>query len=140
VYHSLMPLLLALYLLITQAFAAAPSATATLGGARVRERTPVAATALRRIETARDDSVRPDAAPHRTSVWVRDARPIVPVFATRVDGTPSRTPLAGAAAGRLSMEAAFAASVRVRTLDESHEVSGRGALLPYFPTAPPLQG
>jgi hypothetical protein len=135
-----MPLLLALYLLITQAFAAAPSAPVTLGGARVRERTPIAATELWRVETAGDESVRPGAAPHRASVWVRDARPLVPVLATRVDGTPPRTPAAGAAAGRLSMEAAFAASVRVRTLDESHEVSGRGALLPYFPTAPPLQG
>jgi len=135
-----MPLLLALYLLITQAFAAAPSAPGTFAGARARERAPSAPIELRRVETARDESVRPDAARHRAIAWVRDARPLVVALTTRVDGTPSRTHAAGAAAGRLSMDAAFAASIQVRTLDESHEVSGRGARLPYFPTAPPLQG
>ena len=135
-----MPLLLALYLLITQAFAAAPSAQVAFGATRAHEQTSSAALELRRVERARDESVRPDAAPHRAIAWVRDARPLAVAFTPRVDGTPSRAAAAGVATGRLSMEAAFAASIRVRTLDESHEICGRGALLPYFPTAPPLPG
>ena len=133
-----MSLLLALYLLLIQSFAMAPSAHVAFDGARAHS--PSAAVELRRVEAARDESVRADAAPRQATGWVRDARRVGAVSATRGDVAPTRTLTSGAALGRLSMEAAFAASIRVRTLDASHEVCGRGALLPYFPTAPPLQG
>jgi hypothetical protein len=135
-----MSLLLALYLLIAQAFTAAPSVQVAFGGARASEQTSSAAAERRRVETARDGSVQLDAAHPQAIAWVRDARSPLAVYTTRGHDATSRTSAAGAATGRLSMEAAFAASIHVRTLDQSHEVSGRGALLPYFPTAPPLQG
>ncbi|MFL5620511.1 MAG: hypothetical protein ACJ79A_19205 [Gemmatimonadaceae bacterium] len=90
-------------------------------------------------ETRGDESVSPDAAHGEAVAWVRDARSLTGVFTTRADA-PAGAPAVGAATGRLSIEAAFAASVRVRTLDDSHEVNARGALLPYYPTAPPLRG
>lgn len=90
-------------------------------------------------ETRGTESVSLDVRQGDSVAWVRDARPFAGVLATRGDA-PARTPVYGVSVGRLSMEAAFAASVRVRTLDDSHAVSARGALLPYFPTAPPLRG
>ena len=134
--------LLALCLLIFQAIAPAPSAHVALGEQRAHA-SHVAASAVGAAQRGGDargsESVSPDAA-HRDSVaWVRDARPFAVALAPRADA-PARTPVQGMSVGRLSIEAAFAASVRVRALDDSHAVSARGALLPYFPTAPPLRG
>jgi hypothetical protein len=137
-----MPRLLALCLLIFHAIVPAPSAQVASGGLRahVSGVAPSAAVELRRGDDARGgESVSPAAVPGEAVAWMRVARPVAGMFTARGD-VPARTPAAGAATGRLSMEAAFAASVRVRTLDDSHEVSGRGALLPYYPTAPPLRG
>ena len=133
---------LALCLLIFQAIVPAPRAHGVVseqrsyaGGATARA---VVAT-QRGGETRGSDSVSPDAGQGESVAWVRDARAFTGVLATRGDA-PVRTPVHGLSVGRLPMEAAFAASVRVRTLDDSHAVSARGALLPYFPTAPPLRG
>lgn len=95
--------------------------------------------AQRGADSRGSESVSSDAGQGDTVAWVRDAHPFAGVLATRGDA-PVRTPVYGSTATWLSMEAAFAASVRVRTLDDSHAVSARGALLPYFPTAPPLRG
>ena len=133
--------LLALCLLIFHAIAPAPSARVAMG----EQRGPASVTAAAGVAAQRggeargSESVSPDAGHGESVVWVRDARPFAGVLATRGD-VPARTPVYGMSVGRLSMEAAFAASVRVRTLDDSHAVSARGALLPYFPTAPPLRG
>lgn len=135
-----MPLLLALYLLIVQAFAAAPSARPA-SVQRAHDVASLATGSLRDGDATREErSVRAEPAHGDVVAWVRQARPLAGVLATRGEETARRTPVDGATPGTMSIEAAFAASVRVRTLDDSHAVSARGALLPYFPTAPPLQG
>jgi hypothetical protein len=81
-------------------------------------------------------------AQHPSSVPVETARAAVPVrgevgsHGERSDGCapPASTPAVGP---RLPSGATFAAAVRARTLEASHAVAARGALLPYFPTAPP---
>jgi hypothetical protein len=90
-------------------------------------------------DTRGSESLSSDASGSDFVAWVRDARPFAGVLAPRGDA-PVRAPVYGVPVAWMSMEAAFAASVRVRTLDDSHAVSARGALLPYFPTAPPLRG
>jgi hypothetical protein len=134
--------LLALCLLIFHAIAPAPSARVASGEQRAQASGgPASAVvaAQRGGDAPADESVSLDAGHSETVAWVRDARPFAGILATRGDA-PARMPVYGLSVGRLSMEAAFAASVRVRTLDDSHAVSARGALLPYFPTAPPLRG
>ena len=134
--------LLALCLLIFQAIAPAPSAHVAPEGLRAYASgatTGGDVSAQRGSDTRAGGSLSPDAAHRDAIAWVRDARPFAGVLTTRAD-TPVRTPVYGVSIGQLSMEAAFAASVRVRTLDDSHAVSARGALLPYFSTAPPLRG
>ena len=134
--------LLALCLLIFHAIAPAPSARVAMGEQRAQASGVMAAAgvaAQRDGETRGSESVSPDARHGDSVAWMRDARPFAGVLTTRGD-VPARTPVHGMSVGRLSMEAAFAASVRVRTLDDSHALSARGALLPYFPTAPPLRG
>lgn len=134
--------LLALCLLIFHAIAPAPSAHVATGEQRAQASGVTASAvvaAQRGGDTRGSESVSPDARHGDSVAWVRDARPFAGVLATRGEA-PARTPVYGMSVGRLSMEAAFAASVRVRTLDDSHAVSARGALLPYFPTAPPLRG
>jgi hypothetical protein len=134
--------LLALCLLIFHAIAPAPSARVASGEQRARaSAVPASAVvaAQRGGDAPADHAVSVDAGHGETVAWVRDARPFAGMFATRGDA-PARMPVYGLSVGQLSMEAAFAASVRVRTLDASHAVSARGALLPYFPTAPPLRG
>jgi hypothetical protein len=138
-----MSALLALCLLIFNGIAPAPSAhvasrdlrafangVASSGEAAARERS---------AGVLGTESVAPVAAERDVVAWVRVASPLAGTFATRPESSV-RTPVAAETSARLSVEAAFAASVRVRTLDDSHAVSGRGALLPYYPTAPPLRG
>jgi hypothetical protein len=137
-----MSALLALCLLIFHAIVPAPSAHVVSRDLRAFASgvasSPAAAT--ERVDESRGTaSVAPATTDGDAVAWVREARPFAGPFATRSE--PSvRTPAAGASSARLSVEAAFAASVRVRTLDGSHAISARGALLPYFPTAPPLRG
>lgn len=49
-------------------------------------------------------------------------------------------PPAWATAPRVAPGADYAAAVRARALEVSHEAAARGALRPYDATAPPLQG
>ena len=88
---------------------------------------------------ARDDDPSIREVESRVSVvWVRSAQQFASILAARPAAMLHGS--AADAVARLSAEATFAASVRVRTLDASHAICARGALLPYFPTAPPLQG
>lgn len=133
---------LALCLLIFQAIAPAPKAHVAARDLRAYASgvvPRVEASPRHEIDVGSSESLSRDGE-HRDAVaWARDARPFVAALTTR-GHTPARTPVFGASLGQLSMEAAFAATVRVRTLDDSHAISARGALLPYFPTAPPLRG
>jgi hypothetical protein len=135
--------LLALCLLILHAIAPAPSARLASRDLRALTSEVAASSATVARERGGDHrdtgSVAPVTAKRDTVAWVRQASPLAGLFATRPDSL-ARTPVAAAGRARLSVEAASAASVRVRTLDGSHTVSARGALLPYFPTAPPLRG
>lgn len=134
--------LLALCLLIFHAIVPAPSARVASGDLRAHASGAVSsaeASVPSDIDVRGGEAVSRDTEHRDAIAWVRDARSFFGVLTTRGD-TPVRTPVVGASIGQLSMEAAFAATVRVRTLDGSHAVSARGALLPYFPTAPPLRG
>jgi hypothetical protein len=134
--------LLALCLLIFQTIVPAPSAHVATEGPRVHSSSvaPAVAVAAQRGSETRDAESLSQGSTHGDAVaWTRDARSYAGLLTARGDA-PVRTPVYGGPIGQLSMEAAFAASVRVRTLDGSHAVSARGALLPYFATAPPLRG
>lgn len=142
------PLLIALCALVIQLLAAVPGTQAAAHRASARSSAAAqpasssittAAQSATSVGAARDEdaSIR-DGGPRERVVWVRAVQPVASVVAAR-SATVLHGPAADTAA-RLSAEAAFAASVRVRTLEVSHELSARGALLPYFPTAPPLQG
>lgn len=133
-----MSALLGLCLLILHAIAPAPSAQVASRDLRAFAN-GAAAASERTAGTVATESIAPVTAESDAVAWVRQASPLVGPFATRPDSS-ARTPVAAETSARLSVEAAFAASVRVRTLDGSHAVSARGALLPYFPTAPPLRG
>ena len=139
----MMPMLLALYLLVLQLLVPAPGTRAASASYARGDAQRVEASAL--VSTVSEESARgnelvaPDPASHDAVAWVRVARPFGIAFTTRASSTP-RTAATGATLGRLSMAAGFAASVRARTLADSHAVGSRGALLPYYPTAPPLQG
>jgi hypothetical protein len=76
--------------------------------------------------STQDEAVRV-AVPARGEVVTRGERP---------DGC-GPTPPAPPSAPPAPSGATFAAAVRARTLEASHAVAARGALLPYFPTAPP---
>jgi hypothetical protein len=138
-----MPMLIALLLLVVQSLApqsaAALTAASSSAHATVVVAGAAAATADGRSDQGAERSVRGHE-PRHAEVWLRAPHAFAHVAPSRVSGTPPTLPPVEASTARLSVEAAFAASVRVRTLDDSHEVSGRGALLPYYPTAPPLQG
>ena len=138
-----MSALLALCLLILHAIAPAPSAHVASRDLRAFANGVASSSDMAAAERAADHrglgSVAPVATERDAVVWVRQASPLAGTFATRPDAS-ARTPVAAETNARLSVEAAFASSVRVRTLDDSHAVSARGALLPYFPTAPPLRG
>ena len=134
--------LLALCLLIFHAIAPARSAHVATGEQRAQASgsSATAVVAAQHVGDARGSELLSSDAGHGDFVaWVRDARPFAGVLAPRGDA-PLRAPVYGVPAAWLSREAAFAASVRVRTLDDSHAVSARGALRPYVPTAPPLRG
>ena len=134
--------LLTLCLLIFHAIAPAPTVRVASEGLQARASGAASSTrvsAQRGSDVRGGESLSPHAAHHDSVAWVRDARPVAGVFTTRADA-PVRTRMHSVWVGQLSMEAAFAASVRVRALDDSHAVSARGALLPYFATAPPLRG
>lgn len=135
-------MLIALFLLVLQSLAPQPAAALAAAGSRAHA-TVVASAAVSTSEAvpdrAAERSVR-DHEPRHASVWLRAPNAFAQIVPPRVASTPPTLPPLEASTARLSVEAAFAASVRVRTLDDSHEVSGRGALLPYYPTAPPLQG
>jgi hypothetical protein len=144
-------MLIALLLLVVQSLAAQPAALAA--GPLAHAHALVASATMERATMERAENVAGDASSTRTAersvrsqesrhatVWVRAPYVVGHVAPSRAASTPPTLPPADASTARLSVEAAFAASVRVRTLDDSHEVSGRGALLPYYPTAPPLQG
>ena len=142
------PLLIALCALViqllaavpgTQAAAHRPSARASADAQPASSSIATAAQSATSVGAARDEASIRDVETQVSTVWVRAAHPFASVFAARSTTAPTLTPSADMPI-RLSAEAAFAASVRVRTLDASHELSARGALLPYFPTAPPLQG
>ena len=138
-----MSALLALCLLILHAIAPAPSAQVASRDLRAVANGVASSSAAAERErgagTHGTESIAPVTAESDAVAWVRQASPLAAMFATRPDSS-ARTPVAAETRARLSVEAAFAASVRVRTLDDSHAVSARGALLPYFPTAPPLRG
>ena len=138
-----MSALLALCLLIFHAIAPAPSAHLASRDLRAFANgvasSSEAAARERSAGVRGTESVVPVTAERDAVAWVRVARPLAAAFAMRPDSS-MRTPVAAETSARLSVEAAFAASVRVRTLDDSHAVSARGALLPYYATAPPLRG
>jgi hypothetical protein len=141
-------MLIALWMLVIQLLASVPGDHPAPGWASARSNADVSTSAsstsggaarATSIGAARDDdaSIR-DSEPRVAIVWMRSVQPLAGVLAARSATVPSG--LAADSAARLSAEATFAASVRVRALDASHEVPARGALLPYYPTAPPLQG
>jgi hypothetical protein len=138
-----MPMLIALLLLIVQSLAPQPAAAPA-----VAHRGLVASATMANARSAADDasaarsterSVRGQDSRHAT-VWLRAPQIVVHVATSRVASTPPTLPPGEARSVCICAEEAFAASVRVGTLDDSHAVSARGALLPYYPTAPPLQG
>jgi hypothetical protein len=146
--RPLVSILIALFTLVIQLLAFTPGAQSAPGWMRVRSMADASASSMpsargaegaTSVAAARDDdaSIR-EVEPRVSVVWVRAAQQVASILAAR-----PATLLYGSAAdavARLSAEATFAASVRVRTLDASHAICARGALLPYFPTAPPLQG
>jgi hypothetical protein len=138
-----MSALFALCLLILHAIAPAPSAHVASRDLRAFANGVASSSATAARERGGDtrgaQSIAPVTAERDAVAWVREASPFAGTLVTRPDSS-ARTPVAAETSARLSVEAAFAASVRVRTLDDSHAVSARGALLPYFPTAPPLRG
>ena len=137
-----MSALLALCLLIFHAIVPAPSARVASEGLRADANSAAQSaevSAQRETDVRGGESLSADVVHRDSLAWVRDARPFAGLLTTRGD-TPACTPVCGVSIGQLSMEAAFAASARVRTLGDSHAVGARGALLPYFPTAPPLRG
>ena len=133
-----MSALLALCLLILHAIAPAPTAHVASRDLRAFANGAVVASE-RTAGTVGTESIAPVTTEHDAVAWVRQASPFAGTFATRSDSS-ARMPAAAETSARLSVEATFAASVRTRTLDDSHAVSARGELLPYFPTAPPLRG
>ena len=143
----IVPMLIALWMLVIQLLASVPGAHPAPGWTSARSSADVStsgtstsagAARAASISGARDDdaSIRDDER-RLAIVWMRSVQ-LAGVLAARSATVPFG--LAADSAARLSAEATFAASVRVRTLDASHEVRARGALLPYYPTAPPLQG
>jgi hypothetical protein len=136
-------MLIALLLLVVQSLAPQPTAALTAASPSARANVVVAGAAVAasgaRPHREAERSVRGQE-PRQAAMWLRAPHAFAHVVPSRVAGSPPTLhPVEGSIA-RLSVEAAFAASVRVRTLDDAHEISGRGALLPYYPTAPPLQG
>lgn len=149
-----MPFLAALWLAILTALSTTPSVGSAATGVD-RAAAPVARIAAGPLETARaragDVADRIGSGPGagvRRGVpapldeALRVARPVVDLAASRGARAAVHGPPAAmcAAAARLSAGAAFARDARARALDTSHAVSARGDVLPYFPTAPPLQG
>jgi hypothetical protein len=119
------PLLIALWLAVLHALVATPAA-----------RTPAA-----------DARAHAGASLHRSgseplNQTVHAAHSPAGVVATRGEAPSGHAPPAApiGTAPRLDDAAARAAAVRGRALDASHAVTARGAVLPFFPTAPPLQG
>jgi len=111
------PLLIVLCLALLRVLAPVPSGPAARAvHARIEWSAP----------STQDEAVRV-AVPARGEVVTRGERP---------DGCAPPTP-APATGPRLPSGATFAAAVRARTLEASHAVAARGAVLPYFPTAPP---
>jgi len=138
-----MPMLIALLLLVVQSIAPQPAAARA-----AVQRGLVASAAMANARGAADDAsatrsvertVRGQDSRHAT-VWLRAPHLVAHVATSRVASTPPTLPPGEARSVCICAEEAFAASVRVGTLDDSHAVSARGALLPYYPTAPPLQG
>ena len=131
-----MPLLAALWLALLGALAAAPTAR-SLGPAAAAVAAWSATPADR--PAAADEAARAGR-PAREAL--RAARPVTAATAARAGSASGNgpVPVALASAPRLSGEAAFAADVRARSRAASHAVAARGGVLPYFPTAPPLQG
>lgn len=138
-----MPMLIALLLLVLQSLAPQPSAALAAASSRTHATEAAASAAVATSDAppdrAAERSVR-DQEPRHASVWLRAPNAFAQSVPSRAASTRTTLPPLEASTARLSVEAAFAASIRVRTLDDSHEVSGRGALLSYYPTAPPLQG
>ena len=100
------------------------------------------------IETAAVVSAREDG-PSRAAWWRHAARRSFALAPSRVQlfsveleahspATRWHTPAADVASS--ATNAAVHISVRLRALDSSRESGERGALLAYYPTAPPLQG
>lgn len=133
-----MPLILALCLALLRALVAPPAGPVI--GPTVAAPVQVAAWgdqgAADRIPRLTHDGARPA---HED---VRAAAPVTELVTGRGEarGWSIPVPAVGGAAPRLTSEATYAAEVRARALGESHVVAARGGVLPYFPTAPPLQG
>jgi hypothetical protein len=87
-----------------------------------------------------DASVRPDDSGYRDDA-LRVTRPVTDLVAPRGEKRPGHAPpVAPLAAGeRLASGVTGAADARARTLRRAHAVAARGAVVPYFATAPPLQ-
>ena len=70
----------------------------------------------------------------------RVAQPFTVELEAHSPATRWHTPTADVARSPHATNAAVHISLRVRALDSSRESGERGALLAYYPTAPPLQG
>jgi hypothetical protein len=143
--------LTALWIAVVHAFVLGTA----VGGARADASTMVparwAAAVLARSAVPAADAATParstsgDQAGHREARPVQGAVQVAPtvvgVLAARGDiprGPEPWSPQQGTGP-RTTAGADLAAAVRARALEHSHAVSARGALLPYYPTAPPLQ-
>jgi hypothetical protein len=137
-----MRLVVALWLAILHALAAAPAVRgpATLGARRICAEAPAPGRADPQAACGNATTVR--AGDQRLlHEGLRIARPVVGQWAT--GGQPRTVPVvplgALVAATRIAGEAMEAVDVRARALDASHATASRGAVLPFFGTAPPLQ-
>ena len=129
-----MPLVVALWLALVHALAITtsihPSAVvAAWSGPTVGQGVTAEPRVRAGAALAPDEALR-QALPVRSVSVARSTTPLL-------SGPPAA---ALATSPRLPDAPLFAAAVRARALGLSHAVSARGDVLPYFPTAPPLQG
>jgi hypothetical protein len=139
-----MPLLISLWLALLHALVAAPAVR--VPASLVVRATYAEASVLAGRIVDRSPRTSPAAALHESVQRpahdaLRVAHPPAGLVATSGAARVAHVGPAGTldAAPRVSGEAAYAADARARQLDASHAAATRGAVLPYFATAPPLQ-
>ncbi len=116
-------------------------APASVGGAPTTTSISNAAVASARDEASHRDQPWLRAAQHHVAFAPsRVAQPFSVRLESRSSATRLQTPTADAAGRPRATDAAVRISLGARAHDASREDGGSGALLAYYPTAPPLQG